>query len=127
MYFDKETIFSLRQAVNATAPATDTVDLGPAQFERAEELELFASVENYSGSGSLTIELSSSDELNADGSLKNPRLAASYPVGNAALLNGGKVVAARPPRGLKRYAGLNYKVEGALGGGVITAALVLDI
>lgn len=126
MFLDKQNLFSDKQAVTATALATETVDLGKGDAGPSEEVSLFVSADGASGTGTLVIELQTADACAAGGSLTSPVTVATYPVTNEALKAGGKIVAARLPHGMKRYAGLNYVVTGTITGAKITAGLVLD-
>ena len=71
--------------------------------------------------------LKSTDACAANGTLASPVTVATYPVGNEALKGGGKIVGARLPHGMKRYAGVNYVVTGTVTGAKITAGLVFDV
>ena len=126
MILDKQNLFSSAQAVTATAPATDTVDLGAGDAGPSEGVSLFVGVDGATGTGTLAVELQTADACAANGTLTSPVTVATYPVGNDALKGGGKIVAARLPHGMKRYAGVNYVVTGTLTGAKITAGLVMD-
>ncbi len=125
MFFDKQTLFSDRQSVSATTDAAFTVDLGKGDSGPAD-IALYVGASDYSGSGGLTVELFTAAETDASGALANPVKIAAWPVDNAALLAGGKIVAARLPHGMKRYATLKYNVSGTISGGRINAGLVID-
>lgn len=127
MYLDKQNLFSQNQAVTAAAAADNTVDLGPGDTGPSENISLFANAGTaFTGAGTLVVEVQTADEVNA-GALVTPVTVATYPVANATLKAGGKLVAARLPHGMKRYAGLNYAVTGTLNAGTITAGLVWDV
>ena len=127
MIFDKQNLFSDKQAVTATAPAADTVDLGLGDAGPSEGISLFVGVDGATGAGTLAVELQTADACAANGALTSPVTVATYPVTNDALKGGGKIVAARLPHGMKRYAGLNYVVTGTVTGAKITAGLVFDV
>lgn len=127
MFLDKQNIFSDKQAVTATAPATDSVDLGAGDAGPAEGISLFVGADGCTGAGSIVVELQTADACAAGGVLTSPVTVATYPVGNDTLKTGGKIVAARLPHGMKRYAGLNYAVTGAVTGLKLTAGLVMDV
>lgn len=129
MYLDKEAMFSDKQAVTATAVADHTVDIATGDIGPSEGVSLFVSATTpYTGSGTLDVEIQTADEVNATtGALVSPVTVAAYLVSNAALKAGGKLVGARLPHGMKRYAGLNYKVGGTISGGTITAGLTWDV
>lgn len=126
MILDKQNLFSDKQAVTATAPATDAVDLGLGDAGPSEGVSLFVGADGATGTGTLAVELQTADACAAGGTLTSPVTVATYPVSNDALKSGGKIVAARLPHGMKRYAGLNYVVTGTLTGAKFTAGLVLD-
>ncbi|MDR2946435.1 MAG: hypothetical protein LBV79_06795 [Candidatus Adiutrix sp.] len=129
MILDKENLFSHGQAVTAAAPSKNIVDLGAGDAGPSERLSLFVNAGTaFTGGGTLTVELMTAAEMLPDGTaMKDPAAVASYAVTNAQLLAGGKLAAARLPHGMRRYAALNYKVDGSLAAGTITAGLVLDV
>ena len=126
MYFDKEAMFSDKQAVTASVAATDTLNSGPGD-SGASDAKLVVVAEGYTGTGSLAVELQTADEVNGSGVLTSPVTIATYTVTNATLLAGGNVVATGLPRGLKQYVGVKYTVTGAIAGGNVTAGIVLDV
>jgi hypothetical protein len=129
MLLDKENMFSMSQAVTATAAGANIVDLGPGDAGPSERLSLFVTCDPvFTGTGTITVELLTADALSS-GALSSPDTAATYAVTNAALLAGGKLLASRLPHGMKRYAGLKYTVSASatLAGGKITAGLVWDV
>ncbi|UQZ90840.1 hypothetical protein C4J81_17145 [Deltaproteobacteria bacterium Smac51] len=128
MILDKENMFSEGQAVTATAAATNIVDLGNGDIGPAEELSLLVMCSPYTGAGTMTVTLQTSDELNAGKTaLASPVTVATYPVTNERLTAGGKMVSARMPHGMKRYVGVNYTVTGALADGELAAGLLFDV
>lgn len=128
MYLDKENMFSQAQAVTATAAGTNTVDMGKGDIGPSEDLSLFVNAGTaFTGAGTLVVELQTADAVNAaTGALVSPVSVATYPVSNAALVLGGKLVSARLPHGMKRYAGVTYTVSGTLAAGKVTAGFVRD-
>ena len=127
MFLDKQNIFSDKQAVAATGLDTDTVDLGKGDAGPTEGVSLFVGADGCTGTGTIVVELQTADACAAGGALTSPVTIATYPVGNEALKAGGKIVAARLPHGMKRYAGVNYVVTGAVTGLKLTAGLVMDV
>lgn len=128
MYMDKENIFSWKQAVTATALSTDIVDLGKGDAGPSENISLYVGVDGYGGTGSMVVQLLTSDALNTAGdALDSAVTLATWPVTTAAITAGGKVMADRLPHGMKRYARLNYAVTGTLTGGTLDAGLVWDV
>lgn len=129
MYLDHENIFCLDQAVTATAASQGLVDLGAGDAGPAEGASLFVNVETpFTGNGILTVELKTSDQLNSGGTdLESAATVAAYPVSNDRLQAGGPALGARLPHGMKRYARLNFAVDGTLAAGTVTAGLVLDV
>jgi hypothetical protein len=127
MILDKQNMFSLAQAVTATAGSTDVVDLGAGDAGPSERVSLFVSCDPaFTGTGTITVELHTAD-AQAVGALTSPVTVAAYPVTNAALTAGGKLVADRLPHGMKRYARLNYVVSGTVAAGKFTSGLVWDV
>lgn len=127
MYLDKENLFSFEQAVTATAAAPSVVDLGRGDAGPSERISLFVNAEPaFTGGGALVVELRTADTVSEAGALVSPVTVAQYPVTAAQLLEGGKLVSARLPHGMQRYAGLQYTVSGSLAAGKLTAGLVLD-
>lgn len=128
MILDKENLFSDHQAVTATAAATNIVDLGPGDAGPSENISLAVMGAPFTGGGSLAVELKTADDLDAGRtSLVSPVTVATFSVSAAACAAGGKLVGARVPHGLKRYATLNYVATGTLAGGNITAGLTPDV
>lgn len=128
MILDKQNMFSQAQAVTATADSTDAVDLGPGDAGPSERLSLFATCDPpFTGGGTMRVDLKTADDVDGSGNLTSPVTIAEYPVANAALLEGGKIVAARLPHGCKRYLRLSYAVSGSIADGTITAGLALDV
>lgn len=129
MILDKENMFSENQAVTATAVSTDIVDLGPGDTGPSEGVSLFVTAGTaFTGAGTISVMVETSDELNGAGTaLSGAVTVATYPVSNDALLAGGKLVGARLPHGMKRYARLNYAVTGTVAAGTLTAGLVWDV
>ena len=129
MILDKNNIFSTAQSVTSTTSATDVLDLGEGDPGPAEGISLFVNVqEPYTGSGTMVVELKTSPALTSTGTLQGGGTTiATYPLESQALIQGGKVLAARLPQGLSRYCALNYQVAGSLSTGTITAGLVMDV
>jgi hypothetical protein len=128
MILDYENMFSKDQAVTATGASPNTVDLGPGDAGPSERASLFVSAwPAFSGTGTLTINLQTSDAVGTDGSLTDPVTIAGYAVSNDALAAGGKLMAARLPHGCKRYLRLNYAVSGSIADGKLTAGLTWDV
>jgi hypothetical protein len=133
MILDKENMFSLAQAVTATAASTNAVDLGKGDAGPSERISLFVSADppfTVTGAPALAVELQTSDAVSA-GALVSPVTVATYTPDNDALAAGGRLVAARLPHGMKRYAALNFKVTASQGNtlaaGKLTAGLVRDV
>jgi hypothetical protein len=128
MILDYENMFSKDQAVTANAGSASTVDLGPGDAGPSERISLFVTAEPaFTGSGTLAVELHTSDAVDSAGALTGPITVAGYAVSNAALKAGGKLLAARLPHGCKRYLRLNYAVTGTIAAGKVTAGLVWDV
>ncbi|MDR2800873.1 MAG: hypothetical protein LBB52_06365 [Desulfovibrio sp.] len=134
MILDAQNLFSKAQAVTATALSTNIVDLGEGDAGPSERLSLFVSAgPPFTVTGvndaTITVELQTADAATAT-DLTTPVTVASYPVSEDALKAGGKLLAARLPHGMKRYARLNYVVtlgsSTTIADGKITSGLVWD-
>ena len=126
MILDNENIFSKDQAVTATADSTNVVDLGLGDTGPSEALSLFVNAGTaFTGTGTISIALRTADALSS-GALSSPVTIATFDITNDQLKAGGKLVSARLPHGMKRYADLNYTVGGTIAAGKVTAGLVLD-
>ena len=127
MYLDKENMFSDAQEVTATAAATHVIDLGQGDIGPSERISLFVNAEPpFTGGGTLVVALQTAEEVTPAGDLDTPVVVAQFPVTNDALLEGGKLVSARLPHGMQRYAGLAYTVTGGVADGKLISGLVLD-
>jgi hypothetical protein len=136
MILDKQNMFSLGQGpIAATAGSTDIVDLGTGDAGPSERISLFVTCDppfTVTGvnAATITVELHTSD-AQAAGALTSPVTVASWLVSKEALQDGGKLVAARLPHGMKRYARLNYVVatgsSTTIGAGKLTAGLTWDV
>lgn len=120
MILDKENLFSEKQAVSATAVSANVVDLGVGDAGAGERPYLSVNASGFTA-GTVTVELQTSAAADMSGS----KVAATFPVTEADLKKGGEVVKAKLPKGMLRYARLNYAVTGA--SGTITAGLVFDV
>ena len=123
MFLDKENIFSLEQAVTATAVSTNIVDLGKGDTGNSDRPHLTVTATTpYGGTGTMNVEVQTSDVEAFTG----PVVVASYPVPNDKLKAGGHIVGTSLPQGVKRYVRLNYAVSGTISAGKLTAGLALD-
>ena len=133
MILDYLNMFSQAQAVTATAPSTDVIDLGPLyagndvrDIGPGYPVEFFAQVAtNGAAGGSATVTISlqtskTSDFASATTLLQTNAIAvADMKVGYRYV---GKV-----PHGVQRYLRVNYTVAtGPLTAGAFTAGLLLD-
>lgn len=123
MIFDKQNLFSWKQAATATAVSTDVIDLGKGDAGASDRPYLSVIAASYTGTGSLAVELQTSTDA-AFGTVKT---IATFPVSNTDLKNGGAVVSAKLPKGMQRFARLNYVVTGTVSGGTVSAGLVMDV
>jgi hypothetical protein len=136
MILDKENMFSVAQGpITATVLSTNIVDLGEGDAGPSERLSLFVTADppfTVTGvnAATITVELQTAD-AQAAGVLTSPVTVASYLVTKEAIQAGGKLVAARLPHGMKRYAGLNYTVttgaSTSIAAGKLTAGLTYDV
>lgn len=131
MILDKDNIFSDGQAVPSSVNSTKILDLGEGDLGPAEGVSIFVNVNPpYTGEGTLEVQLKTAEVLSSSGlDLGVDEVTvAVYPLTNKALRDGGQVLAARVPHGLKRYCVLHYKHSGnLLVSGKITSGLVLDV
>ena len=124
MIMDFENLFSKDQQVTATALSDNTIDLGQGDAGPSERLSLVVYAEPFTGDGEMCVELMTAN--GKPGDMEPAVTVALFAVSNEALKKGGKLVAARLPHGLKRYALLNYTTSGDVSG-KITAGLALDV
>lgn len=121
MYVDKNTLFSERQSVTASA-ASAAVDLYPG-YGGGDRPFIVALASDYAGEGALEIQL----ETSARADFSAARRVASFPLNAAELAAGGEVLAVSLPRNVERYLRLNYVVSGEIGALTLNAMLALDI
>ena len=132
MILDYLNMFSQAQAVTATAPSTDVIDLGPLSggndvrdIDRypVEFMAQVASTAAAGGSATVTISLQTSktsDFASATTLLQTGAIA-------VADLKAGYRYVATVPHGVQRYLRVNYTVAtGPLTAGTFTAGLLLD-
>ncbi len=129
MILDRHNQFSVKQAITASAPSTDTIDLGPNTWARnsnaADDMPIFLSVaETFASAGATTLQVdvqSSNDVTFATGVVthasKTYSKAELTPVGK---LGDGLIL----PEDARRYVRLNYTIStGPFTGGRISAGL----
>lgn len=121
MYVDKNTLFSERAGVTASS-TSDAVDLYPG-YSGGDRPFIVVLAADYSGSGSLEVQL----ETSANADFSGSRRVASFPVSAAELAAGGEVLAVSLPRNVERYVRLAYVVTGSVSALKISAMLALDI
>lgn len=126
MIFDSTNKFSSKQAVTATAPSTDVIDLGVdgRNIGAGEPVNIIAIVEDaFAGLTSLTVEIeTSSDEGFGSGVRK---LITSRAVPVAELTSGFVFAPIHLPNGIvSRYLRVNYTVAGTGTAGTITSGVV---
>lgn len=132
MILDKETMFSVDQAVTASAAGTGIIDLGPLRNDFrdigiGEPLELFAQViEQAKAAGDATVQIkleTASDKAFTDA--KAIFLSEAMPI---ASLNAGKRIVAKVPQGSLKFLRLQYIVgDGPLTAGKFTAGIILNV
>lgn len=126
MILDSTTLFSDGQAITASAPSTNTVDLGPGRdIGPGVPVPLLCQVvEDFDNLTSLTVEIQTSDTedfANADTLVRSTRLAGD-------LKRGNRFPIAVIPDGTRRYLRLNYVIAGtAPSKGRITAGIVWGV
>lgn len=131
MIIDYLNLFSDKQQVTASAPASFDLDLGPIKGNRRDigvghPLYLFVNTDVTAaaeGAATLNIQLQTSE----DGSTYTT-LCESGAIPLANLVAGSRLLAAPVPMGVKKYLRVYYSVgTGPLTAGAFTAGLVLDL
>ena len=130
MILDRQNLFSLNQAITATAVSTDVIDLGPEMWAGTagldREIPIEATVtETFlaAGAATLTIEVQSSSAENFTSPIKHV-ITDAIPKADLAV---GKVLtkSLKIPPDTKRYVRLNFIVgTGPFTAGKITAGVV---
>lgn len=132
MILDKETLFSLDQAVTASAAATSIIDLTPVKGDFrdigiGEPLTLFAQVTTQAtaaGAAKVQVIL----ETSADKAFTAPVALYQSVEMPIADLNAGKRIVATVPHGVIKYLRLRYVVTtGPLTAGKFTAGITLNV
>ena len=131
MILDRQNLMSFNQAVTASAPSTDVIDLGPPMWAGSagsdREIPIEATITEAflaSGAATLTIEVQSSPVENfGSGVIKH---LITEPIPKAALVIGANLTKAlKLPPDVQRYVRLNYVVAtGPFTAGKITAGVV---
>lgn len=123
MILDYENRFSDAQAVTASAPSENVIDMGAAGAGPGEPLELLAQVsEDFATLTSLQVEVQTSPD---NSTWSTVTLSEDAPV--ADLVEGYQFRIRALPHGLDRYVRLNYVVTGTnASAGKIDAGIVVD-
>lgn len=131
MILDKLLMFSEGQAVTASAPSTDVVDLGPIDGTRRDigvgyPLEWFVNATTAAAAaGAATVNIQF--QTSSDNSTWRT-LASSGDLALADLTAGKRIVAQKVPQGVLRYLRVNYSVgTGPLTAGAFTSGINLDV
>ncbi|MCC8180806.1 MAG: hypothetical protein LIP23_07860 [Planctomycetes bacterium] len=114
--WDKETMFSDKQALTDGAVSTSVVDAGPDDIGLGGPIYLQVALSNAS-EAELTVTVNTADAE----TMANPVDVAVYKVPAATAARGGIVLAAPMPTGCRRYLRLAYAGQAA---GTVTAGLV---
>ncbi|MWF13616.1 Bbp16 family capsid cement protein [Escherichia coli] len=131
MILDKLLMFSEKQAVTATAPSTDVIDLGPIDgtvrdIGVGEPLEWIVNVDTTAtaaGASTVNVNLQTSPDNSTW-----TTIASSGDLALAALTAGKRIVSQKVPQGVQRYLRLNYTVgTGPLTAGSFTSGILLDV
>ena len=117
--FDRENMFSYKQAVEASAASADVVFTGYGDAGAGQQIQLEIDTPATTGTGGVTV-----DVRHADSGTGAFATVASFTIPAARLNAGGLVLAASIPAGLKDYLRLNYTLTGTVTGFVPTAGLV---
>ncbi|WP_334469133.1 Bbp16 family capsid cement protein [Arsenophonus sp. PmNCSU2021_1] len=132
MILDKETLFSLEQAVTTTGEGTNTLNLAPISGDfrdigLGEPLELFVQViEQANAAGNATVQFILQTAKKSDFSdAKSLFESVALPVAD---LKAGKRIVNKVPSGSLKYLRLRYVVtEGPLTAGKFTAGINLTV
>ncbi len=131
MILDKETLFSLDQAVTASATATSIIDLMPVKGDFrdigiGEPLQLFAQVtEQATAAGDAKVQIVL--ETSKDKAFTTPVAIFQSFAMPIADLNAGKRIVGTVPHGVIKYLRLRYVVtDGPLTAGKFTSGIVLN-
>lgn len=117
--FDREAMFSYRQAVAASANSTDVVFTGYGDAGPGQPIGLEVNTPAVDGGGSVLVDLQHADD--PSGTFETH---ASWTISADDLARGGAVLAAHLPSGLKDYLRLNYTLNGTVTGFMPTAGLL---
>lgn len=122
MILDKELMFSDQAAVKSTG-TSDVIDFKAAGDAVGQELTIRAVVaETFAGLTSLQIKLQTSED---NAAWEDVIMTAAIPA--AKLKAGTEALCIRTPKGLGRYARLNYVVSGTGTAGKITAFMSKEL
>lgn len=132
MILDKETMFSVDQAVTVSAAGKSIIDLGPVRgnfrdIGIGEPLELFAQVtEQAKAAGDATVQIKLETATDKEfTAAKAIFLSEPIPISS---LNTGKRIAAKLPQGVLKFLRLQYVVgDGPLTAGKFTAGINLSV
>lgn len=127
MILDYQNMFSKGQAVKATGLSANVIDLGLGDAGPSERLSLFVNLDVPFTKGGFTVELKTADEVDNAGALVAPVTVATFPCAEVYTKAGGKMLAARLPHDMRRYAAVNYVLDEGASGGTVTAGLVFDV
>lgn len=132
MILDKENMFSIDQALTASAPSKLIIDLTPIEGDFrdmgiGEPLELFAQVtEQAKAAGDAKVQIVL--ETAADKAFSNAKAIFQSVAMPIAELNAGKRIVGRVPHGVIKYLRLSYLVtDGPLTAGKFTAGITLTV
>lgn len=117
--FDRENMFSFKQAVTATAVSDDVVYIGKGDAGPGQAVRLEIDSPAVTGGGTVAVAFQHSD-LEA-GPFTDK---ATFTIDADALAQGGPVLVATLPTGLKEFLRLNYTVTGTVTGFTPTAGLL---
>ena len=117
--FDRENMFSYKQAVTASAVSADVVFTGYGDAGPGQQIQLEIDTPATTGTGSVTVDIQ-----HAATDAGTFATVASFTIPAERLNAGGPVLVASLPAGLKDYLRLNYTLTGTVTGFVPTAGLV---
>lgn len=122
MILDRELMFSNEVDIGVTE-YSDVIDFKAGGDAIGQELTIRAVVtQDFAGTGSLTLAIqTSTDNRNWEDVIVSPTRPA------AVLKAGREILCIRVPKGLERYARIEYSVSGAIAAGKITAFMSKEL
>ena len=118
--FDRENMFSDKQALTATAASTDVVYVGEGDAGPGQPLFIEIDATPSTGVTAMTVTVNTSDAEAMTGAV----VLGTFTVSTDRLAAGGPILIAAIPSGCKRFLRLNYTITGTPSNLTVTAGLV---